>query len=484
MRKPYPIPTHRLPPQAVPAMLSLPPGHRLSLLAMQEEIQISAQRGFSGHRRLKILRVEQASLSPDALTPPHPPRREPMPTHLTPPEPARRLLPQPQSKPLELECWLEGKHVRLRGIGKMMADETGNYYEVRGEQLRPLGELVSDERGRIFEVQPATESAATAQEQSNEEFNERGAYSITTEEFARAETPSPPTRAQAVQAADSPGYRKLIAEPGLYLKLPWARVKSELAPQLKHPEKLRDEVLIECHAQIYEAHRTLPAAELAANELGDASSASQLHPLTQARAQMLGAPQLFKPTLEPFETRAANRQIHTGQRVYRLWPLFDPTANVGQTVSLPQSSQMAPAACKDKPTVSPTTEATPRRQIPQQYLNPLQFKYSREEVLYDMRGVLGTLPVESGALVRWLIVYPLRLLKTLVTVMCGRRGLKKWRAMLEGKSLDEQLWSVTPPPSFSYHPAVRHWVEEKLALAGYEPESVSLEWEIFWQRKG
>ena len=91
-------------------------------------------------------------------------------------------------------------------------------------------------------------------------------------------------------------YRTIVADPGLYLKLPWAHVKSELAPYLKHPEKLRDDDLLECYAQIYEAQRTLPAAQLAALALGDAAFAPQLQPLTQAKAQMLGAPQLFKPT--------------------------------------------------------------------------------------------------------------------------------------------------------------------------------------------
>jgi hypothetical protein len=480
MRKPYPIPTHRLPPQAAPAMPNLPPGRRVSLLAMQEEIQIPAQRGFAGARRLKILRIEQASLPPDALAPP-PPLREPMRapfTHTAPPRrtplpPHLELRTELPAEPPEFECWLEGKHVRLRGVAEMMADEAGNYYEVRGEQLRPLGELVSDERGRIFEIQPASEihSTAAAKERVGENSSDQGQLASTaTDDGHYDETPSPPTRAQAVQAADSPGYRKLIADPGLYLKLPWARVKSELAPQLKHPEKLRDDVLIECHAQIYEAQRTLPAAELGVLELGDDSLASQLHPLTQAKAQVLGAPQLFKSTREPFETRAANRQIYAGQRVYRIWPLFDPTVE--------RAKPSEPIA---KPEESATT---PRHQIPPQYMNPLQFKYSREEVLYDMRGVLGTLPIESGALMRWLFVYPLRLLKTLITMMCGRRGLKKWRAMLEGKCVDEQLWAVTPPRGFSYHPTVRCWAEEMLIQTGHDSRYMFLEWEIFWRRKG
>jgi len=61
--------------------------------------------------------------------------------------------------------------------------------------------------------------------------------------------------------------------------------------------------------------------------------------------------------------------------------------------------------------------------------------------------------------------------------------MKKWRAMLKGKSLDDQLWAVTPPRGFSYHPAVRRWAGEALTQAGYDPERMLLEWEILWRRR-
>jgi hypothetical protein len=117
-------------------------------------------------------------------------------------------------------------------------------------------------------------------------------------------------------------------------------------------------------------------------------------------------------------------------------------------------------------------------------VNPLQFKYSREEVLYDMKGLPGTLPPNSGALVRWLFVYPLRLLKALITLISSSGRMKKWRVMLGGKSPDEQLWVVTPPRGFSYHPTARRWAEETLTQAGYDPGHMVVEWEIFWRRKG
>jgi hypothetical protein len=354
-----------------------------------------------------------------------------------------------------------------------MADEAGNFYEVHGQQLRPLGKLVSDEHGRIFEVQPAQETQSTTKENpwTSASEPEHVIPPSTANNSHRTETISRPARPQGIQTEPSPAYRAIVADPGLYLQLPWAHVKNELAPYLRHPEKLRDHDVLECHAQIYEAQRTLLAAQLAALALGDAAFASQLQPLTHAKAQMLGAPQLFRPTHEPFETHATSRHIYAGQRVYRLWPVFDPTIDRDNTSGRPA-------------VISTKKDATARDQIPRQYLNPLQFKYSREEVLYDMQSVLGTSPPSSGALARWLLVYPLRLLKTLIISVSSIRRLKKWRAMLKGKRLDEQLWAVTPPRGFSYHPTVRRWAEETLTQAGYDPGRMVVEWEIFWRRKG
>jgi hypothetical protein len=344
---------------------------------------------------------------------------------------------------------------------------------VHGQQLRPLGKLVSDEHGRIFEVQPAREAqlAATEHPRASASEPEQIRLASTTNNSHRTETISRPARPQGIQTEPSPAYRAIVADPGLYLQLPWAHVKNELAPYLRHPEKLRDHDVLECHAQIYEAQRTLSAAELATLALGDAALASQLQPLTQAKARILGAPQLFKPTREPFETHATSRQIYAGQRVYRLWPVFDPTIERDNTSGRPSVA-------------SAKNAATLRNQIPQQYLNPLQFKYSREEVLYDMQGLLGTLPPESGALACWLFVYPLRLLKALVTLIASSRRMKKWRVMLGDKKPDERLWAITPPHSFSYHPTVRRWAEEILTQAGYDAGHMLVEWEIFWRRKG
>jgi hypothetical protein len=473
MRNPYPPIPSRLPLAAFPANASPQPGKRTALIALQEEVQFPSQHGLVSARRMKLMRVEQAAVSPDVMTSPHAAIRARTPVSVqVAPAPLHTLEPS-ETEPAELEWMMNGQRVHLRSVDEAMADEAGNLYEVHGWHMRPLGQLVSDERGRIFEVQPAREvqSTATHKPRANANESEHGVHPAAPSNGQHSGTTAQPTHTRVISTELSPAYRTIVTDPGLYLKLPWARIKGELAPQLQHPEKLRDDELLECYAQIYEAQRTMPAAQLAALALGDAALASQLHPFTQARAQMLGAPQLFKPTDEPFEMRATHRQIYAGQRVYRLWPVFDPTIERDNYSSRPFVA-------------SAEKEATLRTQIPQQYLNPLQFKYSREEVLYDMKGLLGTLPPESHALARWLFVYPLRLLKALITPISSHRRMRKWRSMLKGKSPDEQLWAVTPPCGFSYHPAVRRWAEETLLRAGSDPHHMFVEWEIFWRRKG
>lgn len=473
MRKTYPSTSDHIPLPGRPAVPSPQMGQRMSLLALQEELQLQTRHGLVDTHRLRIIRIEQSAMLSDPLTLPHPPFQDPVPVSAQLAAAPRRALPLLQPELPVLEGWLDGQRVHLRSVGEVMADEAGNFYEVHGQQLRPLGELVSDERGRIFEVQPAHETPSTPRENPwiSASEPEHVITPATTNNGHHAEIRSQSARPQGIQTEPSPAYRAIVADLGLYLQLPWAHVKNELAPYLRHPETLRDHDVLECHAQIYEVQRTLPAEQLAALALGNAAFASQLQPLTQAKAQMLSAPQLFKPPREPFETHATSRQIYAGQRVYRLWPVFDPTIEQGQTSGRPSVASAEKAA-------------TLRTQIPQQYLNPLQFTYSREEVLYDMNGVLGTLPLQANALTRWLFIYPLRLLKVSRIVISSGRRLKKWRAMLKGKHPDEQLWAVTPPRGFSYHPTVRHWAEEVLTETGYDPQRMFLEWEIFWRRRG
>lgn len=448
MRKHYPPPTRRAPSQVLSQPQAQRAGGSLLLLAIQQEFQLPSQKGGPAARRMKVLRIEQTAI-------PAAPEAEP-----------RHLLPEAEANPQKIECWIEGRRAGLRSVGEIVSDESGNLYEVQGRELRSLGELVRDEGGRVFEVCPGIE------EQSNKKAPGPEPQTAQTQDVRPDIIQNEAREAESRSPSEEPsGYRKILSDPGIYLKLPFSKIDRELAPQLKHPERLTDEV-IECYAQVYEAERTIAVDRLAAAELGEASLHAQLHPLTQDKAQMLGVPELFKPTRHPFETRASTRQLYPGQRVYRLWPVFDPTTSRDRK---PAAGDKAPAK---------ESAAAARDRIPQEVLGRAQYKYSREEVIYDMKRTLGTLPPEAGSLARWLLIYPARLLKLLGASILIRGRMKKWREMIKGKAPDQQLWAVTPPRGFSYNTAVRRWAEETLTKAGYDGQRMLVEWEIFWRRKG
>ena len=56
--------------------------------------------------------------------------------------------------------------------------------------------------------------------------------------------------------------------------------------------------------------------------------------------------------------------------------------------------------------------------------------------------------------------------------------------LLNGKSADEQLWSVRPPRGGLTHRFLLAWAQNALQLAGYDPRNMLTEWHIFWRRKG
>jgi hypothetical protein len=110
--------------------------------------------------------------------------------------------------------------------------------------------------------------------------------------------------------------------------------------------------------------------------------------------------------------------------------------------------------------------------IPERWIQPWEFQISREEALYDLRlapSFLGSLAIFIRDLIGW---------------FGQRKAWRKWRTMLAGKSLDEQLWSVRPPRRQLAHPAVREWARMVLDQSGYDSRVMLPEWEIFWRRKG
>jgi hypothetical protein len=60
----------------------------------------------------------------------------------------------------------------------------------------------------------------------------------------------------------------------------------------------------------------------------------------------------------------------------------------------------------------------------------------------------------------------------------------RWQQQLAGRSLDEQLWAVPPPPHGLGDARVCEWVARPLRLARYDAARMADEWQIFWRCRG
>lgn len=393
----------------------------------------------------------------------------------------RALPPMPPALPMTQEQRLQPRPIR----GEILRDQEGRLYEKIGEQIRPLHKLVSGSRGQVLELVPSRKPISEAhasvendepsaesqrvphrnpphsgqQRKQNEELNHVGAVAQPT-----AESPKPAP------------YRKLFPDPGQRRVIRLGDFKSMLAPQLAHPERVRDTHRLACYLQVYEIAIAQRLESLAASALGDAGRVSQLQLITGPRAHQLGLISVLRtrPRVSGNFPREAGLLLPS-ERVFRLQLAQDPTADdaapsgrqppmdIPATDSFPSGNVEAP---------TPVPGRGLKTGIPERYIKPWEFKSTRDEALYDM-NVTATFAGWIGSLSKWLNGW-----------INGRGELKKWQVLLSGKSADEQLWAVRPPKGGVSHPAIRDWAWKTLETAGYDPRTMLLEWEIFWRRKG
>jgi hypothetical protein len=176
---------------------------------------------------------------------------------------------------------------------------------------------------------------------------------------------------------------------------------------------------------------------------------------------------------------AAERQVYSpgivpaGARFMTLRVALDPTAEATPPLA-PQAPPPAAATTtsQDAIATAPASIATPalKTSVPEDFCKPWDLRLSRDEALYDM-----TLATSRGA---WR-----RLVDPLLNRVSGR-AMKKWHALLSGKTPDVQLWSVKPPKGAFDDPRIRRWAEQTLQLGGYDVAKMLLEWEIRWRRQG
>ena len=250
-----------------------------------------------------------------------------------------------------------------------------------------------------------------------------------------------------------------------------------LTPQLSSPRASANGHRLPCYVQVYEITAAQRLESLAAAVFGDASCASQFQLLTGEVAAKLQIAAMLPP--QPRIRHQIRREpsvLLPYDRVLRLQLANDPTVEEAirdrgqpQRNSEPSSSPASTtAASPGAASILPTL----KNAIPERLVKPWEFQLSREEALYDM-NLVGSF----GGSLRFFF----RRLKVWLT---NRGEFRKWQTLLSGKSPDEQLWAVRPPKGALSDSTIREWAQETLKLAGYDPRTMLLEWEIFWRRKG
>lgn len=264
------------------------------------------------------------------------------------------------------------------------------------------------------------------------------------------------------------GYRPLFAEPGYPLVVPWNEFRTLLATQIAHPEKLRDGHRVPVRTQIYEVMRPQSLGELAESITGDRARVSELTILTDRLMSLLGLSQHLPPPMRRPHQQSDVDTVMAHERVIRMQLMADPTsatatpmtgASAATTADAPQLQANAPRPRADK------------ESIPQAFLRPWEFKKSREDVLYELtrrQGVLSA--IRSG-------------IQAMTSHAESRLEHRCWEVLRSGRSLEDQLWSVPPPRRGLGDREVREWAARTLAHAGYNVQTMLLEWEIFWRRK-
>jgi hypothetical protein len=318
--------------------------------------------------------------------------------------------------------------------GEILRGENDELYEKIGGRIHRLRRLVSGPRGEILDV-TAEPAPSTGPNQED-------------------------PLAQQKPQRQAPAIRKLLPDPGPRRIVCFGEYKQMLAPQLAHPERLRDAHRLPCHVQVYEAAAPQKFDAVSAAIFGNAGPSGRLQPLTHDVMMHLQlGPLLPAPPRIPHPGPRESGVVLPGERLFCLQVAGDPTA---------EESPEPPAAATREPVSHPALKTS----IPERFLKPWEFQISREEALYDLSSASTFMGALGGTLWRLAHCVPFR------------REFHKWQVLLKGKNADEQLWSVRPPRGGLTHRFILAWAQNALQLAGYDPRNMLTEWHIFWRRKG
>jgi hypothetical protein len=348
-----------------------------------------------------------------------------------------------------LEQHADAPQINPRPVrGEILRDESGRFYERIGRRVRPIAELAASPQGEPLVIEA---KVIREPDQRGIEPAEAGPSDATA---ARPKARPRPREQMEAPAEGMPPARMLFAPPGLWRVVTYGEFRDMLAPQLAHPERLRDTHKIPCYLQVIEAGVDLPAAEFVQVALGPAANQALLQPWSAAlgaRLQIsLPADAARWPTAQPGTVRA-------GTRLFRLDVASDPTADSSKPERRP-SDEPARSAAASPPAAGLRAA------------RPWEFSVSQDEATYDMQLAASREGIVRRAMRR---LFPL----------VSRADLRKWHVLLAGKSPSQQLWEITPPRNGLRDPRVRRWTAEALRLAG-DPEMNLDKWEIYWRRKG
>lgn len=358
--------------------------------------------------------------------------------------------------------------------GEILSDENGRLYEKLGRHIRPVHQLASGPSGELIEMMPAERSNLHVIPHSPRVVDAQRSPGTEKLESKLSGVDAASKKFVPLQPAESDtngsGHHKLFTDPGQWRVVTWGDFKEILAPQLAHPERLRDTYRLPCYVQVVETTRDVAIEELAKAFSTTKGRPTPLYFLTDELAAKLELVSLL-PKLPPGNgtNHRAPNMLPAHQRVFRLLVANDPTIDVGNFKKRPGDSTSTTKA-NDSQTSTDQSSTTLKTSIPSSFMKEWEFKLSREEVLFELKNRFLSLAIRRFA-------RRLRFIKQ-------HREFRKWQALLTGKNHDEQLWSVRPPANLLGDSFVRDWVEKTLQLAGYDTRKMIGEWEIFWRRKG
>jgi hypothetical protein len=344
--------------------------------------------------------------------------------------------------------------------GEILRDECGRFYERVGKRIRPIAELAASADGQplVLEARVIREPEAEADGDGVDAADgQMGATARAAPPRARSRGDDYPGDRSRPRTELLPPVQMLFASPGLWRVVPFGEFRPMLAPQLAHPERLRESHQLPCYLQVHEACADMPAQQFVQAVPAATPNPELLQPWSESWAVRLqvSLPAARIPRRDGPEIPGV---IRAGSRYFRLQVASDPTVDAAvadrPAVDVPAQAPMS----EGKTTPSSTTAASS------------QFRVSRDEAVYDLQLAAA----REGAL---------RRLSLKLMPPVKRADLRKWHALLAGKSPEQQLWQVNPPRNGLRDPRVRKWIGEAIRLAG-DPRATLDEWEIYWRRRG